>query len=298
VSIFVKVLEEPGHGVSMEFAKPKCVYGIAFALICCACKAVQSEDSPVTYRNAAPIGTWHTPPEASDTGAGEAPAFAPAGAGGSVASGAGGFGAQPDMPGGSQTGSMSAGGAGMPGSGGMNSQQGASGSGGMPGGMQGMDMNMMGMDMGNGTGGTGATSATLALTFDVMTVDQGGRYAPRNVGAIWIETQANAFVKTLEVWARTRGRYLTRFNSEAGGSRVDAVTGATLRAYGMHHVTWDFTDESGSVVPPGDYKIVIEVTDHDGAGKSADVPFTFSNEPMMLSPADQQYYTGMQIVVQ
>jgi hypothetical protein len=173
--------------------------------------------------------------------------------------------------------------------------------------MQGM--NMMGMDMGNGTGGSGtggmggsggggAMPVALALTFDVTTVNQGGRYAPRNVGAIWIETQSNAFVKTLQVWAGTRGRYLSRFNSEAGGSRVDAVTSATLRAYGTHHVTWDLTDVNGAVTPAGDYKIVIEVTDHDGAGKSADVPFTFSNEPMTAMPADQQYYTGMQIVVQ
>jgi hypothetical protein len=156
----------------------------------------------------------------------------------------------------------------------------------------------MGGSGGMGSGGAGVMPATLALTFDVTTVNQGGRYAPRNVGAIWIETQSNAFVKTLQVWAGTRGRYLTRFNNEAGGSRVDAVTSATLRSYGMHSVTWDLTDVSGSAVSAGDYKVVIEVTDHDGAGKSADVPFTFSNEPMMLTPADQQYYTGMQIVVQ
>jgi hypothetical protein len=168
---------------------------------------------------------------------------------------------------------------------------------------------MQGMDMGSGTGGSGtgpgtggmgdgATQTTLTLTFDVTTVSQGGRYAPRNVGAIWIETQSNAFVKTLEVWARTRGRYLTRFNSEASGNRVDAVTSATLRQYAMHHATWDLTDVNGSVMPAGDYKILIEVTDHDGTGKSAEVPFSLRNEPMTLKPPDQQYYTGMQIVMQ
>lgn len=279
----------------MGVATRKSAYGIAFALVLCACKPVQSEDSPVTYRNAAPIGTWQTP-EASDAGAGEPPPLAPSGTGGGAAAGSGGAGAMPDMmPGDTATGSMN-GGAGVAGSGDMNTQgpQDMNGSGGM----QGMGMNMMGINMDMGTGGSGAMPATLMLTFDVTTVNQRGRYAPRNVGAIWIETQSNAFVKTLQVWARTRGRYLTRFNSEAGGSRVDAVTSATLGQYGAHHVTWDFTDANGAVVPADDYKLLIEVTDHDGMGQSAEVPFTFSNEPMTLMASDQQYYTGMQIVVQ
>lgn len=279
----------------MGVATPKFGYGIAFALAFCACKPVQSEDSPVTYRNAAPIGTWQTP-EGSDTSPGAAPPLAPSGTGGGAAAGSGGVAAMPEMmPGQAATGSMNGGaGMGTAGTGDMNmqGQQGMNGSGGM-------DMNMMNMNMmGTGSGGAAAMPATLMLAFDVTTVNQGGRYAPRNVGAIWIETQSSAFVKTLQVWAGTRGRYLTRFNSEAGGSRVDAVTSATLRSYGDHHVTWDLTDVNGKVVPAGDYKVLIEVTDHDGAGKSAEVPFTFSNEPMTLMPSDQQYYTGMQIAVQ
>jgi hypothetical protein len=151
----------------------------------------------------------------------------------------------------------------------------------------------------NGMGGSGNGAQTsLALNFDVMTVNQGGRYAPRNVGAIWIETAAGDFVKTLKVWAGTRGRYLTKFNSEAGGNRTDAVTSATIRSYQTHSVTWDLTDVMGNDVPQGDYKMLIEVTDHDGAGKWAEVPFTHAGMPITSMPPDQQYYTGMQIAIQ
>jgi hypothetical protein len=169
---------------------------------------------------------------------------------------------------------------------------GVSGSGGMSGGAA------AGTGGNRGGSGGGTASNALALMFDVTTVDQGGRYSPRNVGAIWVETAAGDFVKTLKVWARTRGRYLTRFNSEAGGNTVDAVTSATIRPYMAHSVTWDLTDVSGNPMPPGDYKILIEVTDHDGAGKWAEVPFTHAGMPMMSASPDQQYYTNMQIIMQ
>jgi hypothetical protein len=185
---------------------------------------------------------------------------------------------------------------GAPGSAGV----GASGTGGIHG-TGGMPSMMMTGGSGGGPGGSGGMSAThtsLALTFDVTTVDQGGRYSPRNVGAIWIETGAGAFVKTLEVWAGTRGRYLTRFNSEAGGSRVDAVTSATLRSYGAHHDMWNLTDANGAAVPNGDYKVVFEVTDQDWTGQSGEAPFTYNGMAMKVMPADQPFYTGMTIAVQ
>ena len=259
--------------------------------------------STVTFGNATPLGTWQTtagaaaPPPVPE---GAPPAQPTAGMGGAAGSaGAGMPAANPPV------GTMNN--SGTPGSGGVA----ALGSGGAPGsgGMTGIDQNMnnMGMNMGGtggapGSGGSGDAGGNMQmqfeLTFDVTTVNQGGRYAPRNVGAIWIETAAGSFVKTLEVWAGTRGRYLSRFNSEAGGSRVDAVTSATLRSYSAHHATWDLTDVSGNDVASGDYKVVIEVTDHDGPGKSANVPFTYGAMPMMMMPSDQQYYTGMSIVVQ
>jgi hypothetical protein len=151
--------------------------------------------------------------------------------------------------------------------------------------------------MGGAAGGPALPAGLSQLSFQVLTHSQGGKYAPKNVGAIWIETSTGAFVKTLEVWAGTRARYLRRWTSEARSSRVDAVSSATLRGHATHTATWDCTDAAGSAVAPGAYKVVIEVTDYDGAGQSAEVPFT-SDQPGMITPPDMPAYTGMLLRLQ
>jgi hypothetical protein len=279
----------------------------ALLIIGAGCRPIdnQTPSQPVTFGNAAPIGTWQNTAGAPAAGtSGATPQGQPtAGVGGGGAAGSAIGSGMAAMV--SPIGAMNTGGA--PGSGGAAAvgTGGTFGSGGMTGTDMNMNMNMnnMGMNsMSTGTGGSGAgnggSTTALALTFDVTTVSQGGRYAPRNVGAIWIETGGGQFVKTLEVWAGTRGRYLSRFNGEAGGNRVDAVTSATLRQYGAHHSTWNLTDVNGKPIANGDYKVVIEVTDHDGPGQSADAPFTYAGMATMQMPADQQFYTGMHIVVQ
>lgn len=135
------------------------------------------------------------------------------------------------------------------------------------------------------------------MKFSVLTHSQGGWYSPRNIGAIWIEDSAGKFIKTLAVWAASRARYLTKFTSEAGSSRVDAVTSATLNSHTTHSVTWNLKDVSGNAAPQGAYKLLIEVTDYDGTGKWASVDFMYTGMPMMLTPPDQQYFTGMQLTL-
>ena len=135
------------------------------------------------------------------------------------------------------------------------------------------------------------------MKFSVLTHSQGGWYSPRNIGAIWIEDSAGKFVKTLAVWAGVRARYLTKFTSEAGSSRVDAVTSATLYNHTTHSVSWNLKGVSGNPAPQGAYKVLIEVTDYDGTGKWASVDFTYTGMAMMLSPPDQQYFTGMQLTL-
>ncbi|HEX2675086.1 MAG TPA: DUF2271 domain-containing protein, partial [Polyangiales bacterium] len=119
-----------------------------------------------------------------------------------------------------------------------------------------------------------------------------------NIGAIWIETSSGQFVKTLEIWAFIRRVYLSKWNADSGGSTIDAVSSATLSNHKTHHVTWNMLDSAGNPVPDGAYKVMIEVTDYDGAGKSTSVDFTKGAGPMTVTPPDQQYYTGMQLVVQ
>ncbi|MBK9033260.1 MAG: hypothetical protein IPL61_18640 [Myxococcales bacterium] len=86
---------------------------------------------------------------------------------------------------------------------------------------------------GGGGGGPDAaagcdTSPLSALRIVVRTTPFGGRYQPKNIGAIWIETASGQYVKTVKRWANRRLRYLTRYNAASGGDITDAITGATL----------------------------------------------------------------------
>jgi hypothetical protein len=181
------------------------------------------------------------------------------------------------------------------GTGGVLGAGGMLGVGGMPGAGGGV-LGVGGMSGAAGMGAAGGSSG--AFSFDVVTVNQGGWYAPRNVGAIWIEDSSGKFVKTLKVWAATRARYLSKFGTEAMSNRVDAVTSATISQFGAQHATWNLTDVNKAAVPNGAYKVVIEVTDHDGTGQNASADFMLDGMPHSVTAPDQQYFTGMKIVVQ
>jgi hypothetical protein len=136
------------------------------------------------------------------------------------------------------------------------------------------------------------------LTFDVLTRSLDGWYAPRNIGAIWIESASGTWIKTLAVWALIRERYLTRFRAASKGNRVDAVTSATLNQHTTHHVTWDLADVNGSPVPDGEYRVVIELTDQDSTGDSTVIPFTKGPAPLELTPADVAHFVNMSLSYQ
>jgi hypothetical protein len=134
-----------------------------------------------------------------------------------------------------------------------------------------------------------------SLSFSVLTVSLDGRYSPRNVGAIWIEDGSGRFVKTLEEWARNRERYLYTFLDASGGDTTDAITSATLSGHRTHSVTWDLTDFNGSSVSDGDYRVMMEITDHNGEGDTASVPFTKGSSPLEVTPSDESHFVDMSL---
>ena len=158
--------------------------------------------------------------------------------------------------------------------------------------------------------GAAAPAGMGTLTLDFKSVNQGGRYAPQNVGAVWIETGAGMFVKTLERWGNIRASHLTRWNKASGGwgsifgggntaDQMDAVSRATLRSHGAHHVTWDMKDPTGKVVPDGSYKLLIEVTeDNSRPGAVAEIPFEKAPAPQTAMPADKPPYAGLMLTFQ
>jgi hypothetical protein len=153
-----------------------------------------------------------------------------------------------------------------------------------PGGLFGADGGM------GGSCGNADPSPLSQLHIRVRTTAVGGRYAPRNVGAIWIETAAGAFVKTVERWGKTRARYLTRWNAASKGDVVDAVTSATLSSHITHDRTWNLTDHMMCEIAAGDYKVVMEETDSNNTGKSRELSFTKGTMPATSTPADDQYF--------
>lgn len=129
-----------------------------------------------------------------------------------------------------------------------------------------------------------------ALYFQVRTIPVGGRYAPRNAGAIWIEDADSVWVKTLERWGKRRAKWLDAFNEASGGDTTDAITRATLPRHEVHEVLWDLTDLSGCEVPNGAYRVRIEVTDWSGTGENSAVAFDKGEAPVEASPPDPPYF--------
>jgi hypothetical protein len=144
-----------------------------------------------------------------------------------------------------------------------------------------------------GAGGTsGALTGTLKVS--VTTKSAGGRYAPDNVGAIWIADSGSKFIKSLYVWGSQRRRELSSWTSATSAAGlannlVDAVTAATMTSHGVRSATWNGTNTSKALVPDGAYKVCFEL--RDGSGQSQCVDFSKSRNAQTLAPADTGPFT-------
>jgi hypothetical protein len=155
------------------------------------------------------------------------------------------------------------------------------------------------------------------LTFEFTSKALGGKWGPKNVGAVWVEDTSGKWIHTLEFWARTpNDKWISRYIKDGGPDYAqagdldtlfgikstnpqppaDVVSGPTLNMPAAHtKESWSLKD-----LPDGAYKLVIEVTETDmaNAGKVQEIPFTKGPMPVMDMPADTQYYTGMKLTLQ
>ena len=135
-----------------------------------------------------------------------------------------------------------------------------------------------------------------ACTFTLTTRAQGGRYAPKNIGAIWIEREDGTWVKTLKVWAGVRLRYLTTYlKANTMRDTTDALTSATLRQHATHEVKWNLKDAQGAIAADGDYRVRVEVTDRSGDGQLLSVPFSKSDQALKVSPDDSEFFVDVEL---
>lgn len=138
------------------------------------------------------------------------------------------------------------------------------------------------------------------LDVTVTTVTPGGKYSPRNIGAIWVSDDGDRFIRTLNVWADRRAKYLKRWNDTTSAAKVpanrtDAISSATKSTHGIRGGTWNCTDLTSTPVPDGTYKICFELTDYDGTGPSDCVSFTKSATAFSLTPPDVRSFTARKL---
>jgi hypothetical protein len=150
----------------------------------------------------------------------------------------------------------------------------------------------------SGTVAPETAASVTSLNFQVTTTANGGRYQPKNVGAIWIEDKSGKLVKSLKVWAGTRRRYLTGYVKALGGTAVDVTASATLRTHQTHTVSWDLRDRNGTAVTPGAYRVKMELTDADATGKSNAVDFDTSKGAASVMPPDAPCFSSMKLELQ
>lgn len=140
-----------------------------------------------------------------------------------------------------------------------------------------------------------SAQVTEKVTFKVTTSSPGGKYSPKNIGAIWIENASGDFVKTLKLWADRRKQYLYTWNSASGGNTVDATTGSTRSSHGTHEVSWDLTDKNGNRVQDGDYSLIVEMTDEHSQGPLASFKFPVGEASNTLTPTDKDYFHNIEL---
>lgn len=139
------------------------------------------------------------------------------------------------------------------------------------------------------------STPTTGLVVTTVTSTTGGGYSPRNIVAIWIESNAGVFVKTLTCKAAERKYDLTKWESSSKGNTVDASTGATLTSFGTVTGVWNGTDVNGKVVADGTYKVCMELTDKSATGNYSSFTFTKGTVAATQTPANAPSFSSISI---
>jgi hypothetical protein len=134
------------------------------------------------------------------------------------------------------------------------------------------------------------------LSVSIVTGTATGKYAPRNVVAVWIEDNSGIFIKTLLVNAQKRMKYLTNWlSSTSDGNTVDAITGATSATYGTLTCTWNGTDASGTLLNDGTYRLCVELADDNYSENFAYFTFTKGTSVDIQTPANKPGFSDIYI---
>lgn len=141
--------------------------------------------------------------------------------------------------------------------------------------------------------GAPGTAGTMTVSFG--TTRLGGKYAPRNCGAVWIEDANGFYIRTLNLWANERKMSVVAWfqsacMTDAQIAAPDVNTSATLPVPQAHTVTWDTQDYRGRVTPDGLFSLYIQVTENEIFPEGPVLRIDFMKGPApvnnILKPAD------------
>jgi len=136
------------------------------------------------------------------------------------------------------------------------------------------------------------------LTVQTATSKAGGPYDPRHCVVVWIEDAAGNFVKTLLVYAKNYKTHLNIWQastSKAGSeyNSVDAISGASRTVHSPITCTWNAKDFNGNIVPDGDYKVRMELTDKNATGNYSSFTITKSTSGFTQNPASVPSFSAI-----
>lgn len=137
-------------------------------------------------------------------------------------------------------------------------------------------------------------TATLSVTLS----DPSGNYN-RRVDAYWVTDATGKFVQTVRKDAANRQQYLYKWIAARGSyTAVDGFSGATISTWGTFTVTWDCRDTNNVIVPDGDYRFYVEMTDYNGQGNWTTNGLTFTKGTVASTNTypDQPYITNKRVV--
>lgn len=146
----------------------------------------------------------------------------------------------------------------------------------------------------------GEVTGDLEILF--TTVSYAGKFAPYNVGAVWIETKEGSFVRTLKKWAGLRTVHLVKWRKATKSNDTDAITGATEKKHKRHSVNWDRLDTKGKEYKSGDFVLRLELTEENSDGRDPDgptlsVPFSLGAGKESITPKDQKGFKDIELQI-
>jgi len=129
----------------------------------------------------------------------------------------------------------------------------------------------------------------LVMKLNVTTATYNGRFAPRNVFAIWIENESGDYVKTLLLKAQNFKVRLNKwyYDSDRGNSgMIDAVTSASRTSHETETLSWDLKDKDQNKVPDGNYTIWFELNETNDDSKQNSVKIKIGDTSEVLEVND------------